>query len=340
VAGTIGGTTWGVAKDVTFHPVRVLDCSGSGTWSGVIAGMEWAANDIIAHPGRRAVANMSLGGGVSASVNDAADALVAAGAVVAVAAGNENKDASLSSPASAADVITVAASDDADVRAYFSNFGPSVEIFAPGVGITSAWTGSATSTNTISGTSMASPHVAGAAAVYLEQNPTTTPAGVLDGMTASASGLITDTQGSPNLLLYQAGAPFVPECVSAADCTATSSCTDASCSSGVCVQVDNDKCECTSASDCDDGNICTDDACVGNTCSSADNGSCCAVDADCGDDGNSCTDEVCNAADGTCSSSDNGSCESCAPSNQSCNDDADCCSQKCRTLGAKANTCA
>ncbi|AEB12761.1 S8 family peptidase [Marinithermus hydrothermalis] len=199
VAGTIGGSTYGVAKGVTLHPVRVLDCSGSGTNSGVIAGVDWVTQN---HQSP-AVANMSLGGGASQALDDAVRNSIAAGVTYVVAAGNENTDACTKSPARVSEAITVAATDSTDTRASFSNYGSCVDLFAPGVNITSAWHTSDTATNTISGTSMATPHVAGVAALYLEQNPTATPAQVKDAILSGATaGRVSGTNGSPNLLLY------------------------------------------------------------------------------------------------------------------------------------------
>jgi subtilisin family serine protease len=199
VAGTVGGTTYGVAKSVTLHGVRVLDNAGSGTTAGVVNGINWVAANAI----KPAVANMSLGGGFSSALNNAVEAAVDAGVTFAVAAGNEDQDACNVSPASAPSAITVAASDNTDTRASFSNFGSCVDVFAPGVSITSAWHTSASATNTISGTSMASPHVAGAVAVYLGLNPSATTDAVASWVTGNAvEGRISDVQGSPNLLLY------------------------------------------------------------------------------------------------------------------------------------------
>ncbi|WP_030144490.1 S8 family serine peptidase [Glycomyces sp. NRRL B-16210] len=199
VAGTVGGTTYGLAKQVTLVGVRVLDCSGSGTYAGVIAGIDWVA----ANASGPSVANMSLGGDYSAAVNSAVDNAVLSGVTFAVAAGNEDTDACIKSPASSGEAITVGASDNTDTRAYFSNYGSCVDVFAPGVGITSAWHTSPTATNTISGTSMASPHVAGAVAVYLSLNPGATTAEVKAWVIGNAGeGRLSDVQGSPNLLLY------------------------------------------------------------------------------------------------------------------------------------------
>lgn len=197
VAGTVGGATYGVAKAVALVPVRVLDCDGSGTDTGVIDGMDWVAGQ-----GGGGVANMSLGGGASAALDAAIDRIVDSGITVAVAAGNETSDACGGSPARAASAITVAASNSYDEAAYFSNYGSCVDLYAPGEDITSDWIGSSSATNTISGTSMASPHVAGAAALYLEQNPGASPAQVTNGLLGAAtSGVISGIYGSPNLLL-------------------------------------------------------------------------------------------------------------------------------------------
>ena len=174
VAGTVGGTNYGVAKGVSLIPVRVLNCSGSGSTSGVIAGVDWVTSNHQA--GRLAVANMSLGGGASSTLDRAVANAVADGVTFAVAAGNESQNACNVSPARAATAITVGATTNTDARASYSNSGSCLDIFAPGSGITSTWLNGGT--NTISGTSMASPHVAGAAAVTLQANPTYTPAQV------------------------------------------------------------------------------------------------------------------------------------------------------------------
>lgn len=195
VAGTIGGTTYGIAKGVTFVPVRVLDCGGSGTWAGVIAGLDYVTAQ---HTTGKAVANLSLGGGYSQSVNDAVTRAVADGVVVAVAAGNSNADACASSPASTPSALTVGATDTGDNRASFSNYGSCLDLFAPGVNITSDWMGSATATNTISGTSMASPHVAGVAALYLSSGQTA--AALMANVTTGR--VVNPGAGSPNKLLY------------------------------------------------------------------------------------------------------------------------------------------
>jgi subtilisin family serine protease len=200
VSGTIGGTTWGVAKQVTLHPVRVLNCGGSGSSSGVIAGIDWVTANHI----KPAVANMSLGGGAFAPIDTAVTNSINAGVTYVVAAGNDNVNACTSSPARTPAAITVGASDAADVRASFSNFGSCVDIFAPGVSITSAYNTSDSAAAIASGTSMASPHVAGVVALYLQQFGHTPPATVTSALLASAtSGRLTGIgAGSPNLLLY------------------------------------------------------------------------------------------------------------------------------------------
>eukprot|EP00128_Syssomonas_multiformis_P010294 Colp12_sorted_trinity150504_noHs@10414 len=193
VSGTIGGITYGVAKNVNLVAVRVLDCSGSGTYSGVVAGMDWVtANRVLP-----AVASMSLGGGYSSSLNAAVSRMVGAGVPVAVAAGNSNADACRYSPSSAPDAITVAATTSSDSGASYSNWGPCVDVAAPGSGITSAWIGSNSATNTISGTSMATPHVSGLVARYLQAHPSATPSDV--------TAYVTMTSSSTKFISYPAG---------------------------------------------------------------------------------------------------------------------------------------
>jgi subtilisin family serine protease len=176
VAGTVGGTVYGVAKGVDIIPVKVLAANGSGTNAGVIAGLDWAvANHAQGVP---AVGNMSLGGGISTALDDAVRRCINDGIVMAVAAGNSNLNVSTASPARVQQAITVGSTDINDAKSSFSNFGTLVDIHAPGRNITSSWFTSSTALNTISGTSMATPHVAGAAALYLEYAPGATPAQV------------------------------------------------------------------------------------------------------------------------------------------------------------------
>lgn len=204
VAGTIGGSTYGVAKLVKLIGVRVLDCNGSGTVSGVIAGVDWVAQQKIANPTRLMVANMSLGGGISTALDAAVNNAVAKGVTVVVAAGNSNVDACTQSPARAASAITVAATASNDSRASFSNFGACVDLFAPGVSITSAWNTSSTALAVASGTSMASPHVAGIVAQYLMWNGSATPAVVTNTLLGAATlNLVSGAgAGSPNRLAF------------------------------------------------------------------------------------------------------------------------------------------
>ena len=201
VSGTVGGTTYGVAKKVKLVAVRVLDCAGSGTTSGVIAGIDWVTAQKKAAPSVPSAANMSLGGSNSATLDQAVANSVAAGVVYAVAAGNDGGDACLHSPAAAPTAITVGATDINDGFASFSNRGSCVDINAPGVNITSAWYSSNTATNTISGTSMATPHVAGAIALYLQVNPTATAAQVDAALKANAS-TTTVPAGTTDKFLY------------------------------------------------------------------------------------------------------------------------------------------
>ena len=200
VAGTVGGTTYGVAKAVRLVAVRVLSCSGSGSNAGVIAGVDWVTANSI----KPAVANMSLGGGAYAALDTAVTNSINSGVTYALAAGNSNANACNYSPARTPSAITVGSTTRTDARSSFSNYGSCLDIFAPGSDITSAWSTSDTATNTISGTSMASPHVAGGAALYLAANPTASPAAVRNALVAAATpNVVTNPgAGSPNLLLY------------------------------------------------------------------------------------------------------------------------------------------
>ena len=199
VAGTVAGTNYGVAKDAKVVAVRVLNCQGSGSTSGVIAAVDWVAANAI----KPAVANMSLGGGYSSALNSAIANAIASGVTFAVAAGNSNADACNYSPASAPNAITVGATTSSDVKAYYSNYGNCVDIQAPGSSITSTWIGGENATATISGTSMASPHVAGAAALVLGANPAFSPAEVRDALVNNATeGVVGGLPSGPDKLLY------------------------------------------------------------------------------------------------------------------------------------------
>ncbi|HEU4879440.1 MAG TPA: S8 family peptidase, partial [Gemmatimonadaceae bacterium] len=199
VAGTVGGSTVGVAKGVTLYSVRVLDCSGNGTASGIIAGIDW----VTANHRSPAVANMSISGGYSDAVNTAVQNSINSGVTYVVAAGNAAADACSYSPASAAAALTVGATTSADAEASFSNYGSCVDLFAPGNSIYSAWNTDDYSMGTSSGTSMASPHVAGAAALYMESNPGASPATVAQAIMSNVTtGALNSLIGSsPNRLL-------------------------------------------------------------------------------------------------------------------------------------------
>ncbi|MEO3746803.1 S8 family serine peptidase [Plantactinospora sp. B5E13] len=205
VAGTVAGTSYGVAKGARIYGVRVLNCSGSGTNAQVVGGIDWVTANAV----RPAVANMSLGGGANTAIDTAVNNSINAGITYVVAAGNGNalgvrQNACNYSPARVPNAITVGATQNNDAAASFSNFGTCVDILAPGVGITSAWYTSNTATNTISGTSMASPHVAGAAALVLSANPTWSPQQVRDYLVNNATPDVVSNvgTGTPNRLLY------------------------------------------------------------------------------------------------------------------------------------------
>lgn len=203
VAGTVGAATWGIAKGVTLVPVRVLDCNGSGTMSGVIAGVDWVAKNGL----RPGVLNLSLGGGASSSLDTAVANTVAAGYTVVVAAGNDNANACNYSPAREPSAITVGATTSTDARASYSNFGSCLDLFGPGSSIKSTWYTSSTATATLNGTSMASPHVAGLAALVLQSNTGASVATVTNAILAAATtAKVTSAgSGSPNLLIYTLG---------------------------------------------------------------------------------------------------------------------------------------
>ncbi len=208
VAGTAAGTEFGIAKNANLYPVRVLDCAGAGSTSGVIAGIDW----VVENASGPSVANMSLGGGAQDAMDVAVRNAIDQGITMVVAAGNNNADACFTSPARVREAITVGATSENDDRAGFSNFGTCVNIFAPGDGITSAWIGSDDATNTTSGTSMATPHVAGVAALYLTTNPGATPDDVTGALLGDATqGPVGNPgNGSPNLFLHSLVAEVPP----------------------------------------------------------------------------------------------------------------------------------
>jgi len=211
VAGTTGGTRYGVAKDVSLVAVKVLDCAGSGATSGVLAGVDWVAGDHQA--GQPAVANMSLGGGASTALDAAVKGAIADGVSFSVAAGNSGggvggllgtDNACTGSPSRVPEALTVGATDASDAKASYSSRGSCLDLFAPGSDITSSWFTSPTATKTISGTSMAAPHVAGVAALYLSTSPRATPAQVSQRLVSTATPGVVKRPGagSPNRLLF------------------------------------------------------------------------------------------------------------------------------------------
>ncbi|MFF7179432.1 S8 family serine peptidase [Streptomyces sp. NPDC008121] len=208
VAGTVAGSAYGVAKKAKIVGVRVLNNQGSGTTAQVVAGIDWVTRNAV----KPAVANMSLGGGIDSALDTAVRNSIASGVTYAVAAGNDNSNASNYSPARVTEAITVGSTTNTDARSSFSNYGNVLDLFAPGSSITSAWNSSDSATNTISGTSMATPHVAGAAAVYLADNPSATPAQVSTALTTAATpNVVTNPgTGSPNKLLFVGGGTTPP----------------------------------------------------------------------------------------------------------------------------------
>ncbi|EME38356.1 subtilisin-like protein [Dothistroma septosporum NZE10] len=204
-AGTTGSNTYGVAKEAKIIGVKVLGSDGSGTNSDVIAGIQWAVNNANSS-GRtgRSVISMSLGGQFDQTSNNAVAQAVAAGVFVAVAAGNDGRNAANYSPASESSACTVGATDIDDNRASFSNFGSILDIFAPGVNIQSTWIGSSTATNTISGTSMATPHIAGLAAYLIALEGPRSPSALCSRIQALSTKnvVVSPGSGSPNCLAY------------------------------------------------------------------------------------------------------------------------------------------
>ncbi|XP_041477736.1 aqualysin-1-like [Lytechinus variegatus] len=199
-AGTVGGTEYGVAKNTNLFGVRVLNCLGSGSYSGIVDGMDYIAT----YGSKPAVVSMSLGGGASSLIDNAVRSLYTRGFFVSVAAGNSNDNSCNYSPARSGYAMTVGATDRSDSRASFSCYGSCVNIWAPGVDITSAWIRSDTATNTISGTSMACPHVSGVAALMLQASPSAAPGTIGNDLLSTATpGLVSDIGFlSPNLLLF------------------------------------------------------------------------------------------------------------------------------------------
>ncbi|GAB7045643.1 S8 family peptidase [Catenuloplanes indicus] len=200
VAAVAAGTSYGVAKNASIVGVRVLDDNGSGTTAGVIAGVNWVTNNAV----KPAVANLSLGGGASTSLDTAVRNSIASGVTYTIAAGNSGVNAGSTSPARVTQALTVGATSSTDARASWSNYGSVLDLFAPGVSITSAWTASNTATYTGSGTSFSAPHVAGTAAQYLSANPSASPATVHSAVVNNATPNVVSNpgSGSPNRLLF------------------------------------------------------------------------------------------------------------------------------------------
>ncbi len=231
VAGTVGGSTYGVAKGVKLVAVRVLDCNGAGSLASVIGGIDWMRQNFSGP----SIANMSLGTGYSPAFNAVVENAIAAGITFVVAAGNSTANACDESPASASGAISVGATDVNDAFAYFSNYGRCVTLSAPGVSITSAWIGSTTASYVLSGTSMSSPHAAGAAALYLEAAPASTPAQVLAGLVGNGTADVIKAlpASTRNLLLYTGFLNTVPVASFTSACTALTCTYDAGATSAI-----------------------------------------------------------------------------------------------------------
>ena len=202
VSGIVAGTTYGVSKKATIVPVRVLDCAGSGSYSSVIAGLDWIAAN--APVGVSAVVNMSLGGRASSTLDSAVKSLITRGITVVVAAGNSNTDSCFTSPARVTEAVTVGATTNQDSRASYSNYGACLDVFAPGSLITSSWIGLPSASNTISGTSMAAPHVAGIIARFIVANPTLAPSQIASSLATAATVnvVLNPGSGSVNRLVF------------------------------------------------------------------------------------------------------------------------------------------
>mmetsp|Transcript_9837 Transcript_9837/g.17382 ORF Transcript_9837/g.17382 Transcript_9837/m.17382 type:complete len:698 (+) Transcript_9837:318-2411(+) len=328
-AGTVLSQSWGVGKGAELHSVKVLGCDGSGSNSGVIAAIDYCAQSLGVN-----IISMSLGGGASQSVDAAVNAATALGVAVVVAAGNDNDNACLYSPARATTAITVGSTTSSDYRSSFSNYGSCVDIFAPGSAITSAWLNGGSAS--ISGTSMATPHVAGALALSFEKVGCTArtvacrDAAVNDMMSRVVNNKVQNAgTGSPNKLLQVETA--ASGCSSNTECTPSNpNCFTAECQNGECVDVSNNLC-CFADSECSTNAACMDAVCENNQCVDVARTDCCTVDSDC------------TASDSTCFVGKCGVGNTCyeEPTNDSscCYQDSDCSASTCNTATCVSNTC-